>query len=199
MVAATMTALGVAGATAATGTAAAGGAAAASSGGILAGVGGLSGAASIAGTGAAIAGTVMQNRAAQAQAAIQNRILKTEAEGAKIEAARQRRQIVRETLRAQAMSEVAAGAGGALQGSGIQGGIAQAMNSGIQGTRDVNQNLGMALNISDMKRQQQNVGMAEAQMLTSLGTGISSLSQSVAKTQQSAQRVYGPLSWLYGA
>ncbi len=150
-----------------------------------------------AGVAASTAGTVMQYNAARRQAAIQKDIMHTQAEGAKIEAARSRRQAYRDNLKATAMNEAAGASGGAIQGSGVAGGIQQAANSGMQTQRDINQNLGMALNINDMQQKSLDTGQYEASLVSGLGSGMQDISKTLVSNQQQIQRAYPGLSWLY--
>lgn len=149
------------------------------------------------GVAAGIAGTVMNYQAQKRQAALQNRQIDVQEEGAKIEAARQRRQIFRDVLRAQATSESTAAAGNATEGSGLAGGLMQAANSGAQSTRDVNQNLGMALNLSSLQKQSLNTGQAEAGLVSGLGSGLQSIGSTLTKNQTQIQRTTSALDWLY--
>ena len=150
-----------------------------------------------AGVAASTAGTVMQYNAAKRQAAIQKDIMDVQAEGAKIEAARSRRQAYRDALKASAMNEAAGASGGAVQGSGVAGGIQQAANSGLQTQRDVNQNLGMALNINNLQQQSLDTGQYEASLISGIGSGMQDIAKGLVNNQQQIQRAYPGLSWLY--
>jgi len=100
---------------------------------------------------------------------------------------RRKRQAYREALGAMAMSEAAAANQGGLGGSGLQGGLAQAMSAAGATQSYSNQNLAVANQISDA-RSQANMG----QMVGGIGGALVSLGGSVVNQQQRLNRLgYG--------
>lgn len=151
---------------------------------------------------ATAAGTAVAYNAQQQQQEIAQKQIKAQAQGAKIEAARQRRESYRAMLRAQAASEVSAAAGGATEGSGLAGGLAQASNSNRQTQAGVNLQLGTTLN--EARMQQAALGAkqneAQGQFITSVGNTIGKLNSTLVDSAPALKRVTGSsLDWLYGS
>lgn len=90
------------------------------------------------------AGTIAGVSQANAQRKQQKKLQELEMNKNNLEAQRQRREIYRRTIAAQASSEASAASQGGLGGSGLGGGLAQAANAGLQSTAGVNQNLQFA-------------------------------------------------------
>lgn len=156
----------------------------------------------VAATAAAAAGGVMSYQAQQQQTAIAQKQIRAQSQGAKIEAARQRRESFRAMLRAQAASEVSAAAGGATEGSGLGGGLAQAANSNLQTQAGVNLELGSTLNSARM--QQAALGAkqneADGRFVTAIGQTLGAMSQSIEQNGPALKRVTGSsLDWLLGS
>ena len=93
---------------------------------------------------------------------------------------RQRRQVVRNMLRAQAQAKTAAVVQGAQQGSGLQGGLAQLRGTaGIQ-TLGVNQGTEIGARIFQANRDTADAGARSA-----YGSGLSSLGGALMNTSNS--------------
>lgn len=131
-------------------------------------LGGLSLAVTAAGTVAAISEQQKSNK-------MQKQAIDIQRNQAELEAGRQRRQVYRDMLKAQATSETNAAASGGLASSSLQGGLAQATNSGFQSTRDINENQINANRMFDVKRASVGIGQT-SNILMGIGKGLSSLS-----------------------
>lgn len=126
------------------------------------------------GLGVSAAGTVAGIAGQQAQASAQKKAIGAQERQADLEQGRQRRQVYRDMLKAQAMTEVAGAGSGALGSSAVGGGLAQAANSGAQSQRDINQNA--ELGAIGFSAQRQAAGaMGTANMLRDIGGGLTSL------------------------
>lgn len=121
------------------------------------------------------AGTAAAYSEQQKSNKIQKQALQVQQNQAEIEAGRSRRQTYRDMLKAQATSETNAAAQGGLASSALEGGIAQAANSGLQSTRDTNQNLDTAKQLYSLKSQSIGIGQ-NSNLLYGIGKGMSSLS-----------------------
>jgi hypothetical protein len=131
-------------------------------------LGGLSLAVTAAGTAASIAEQQKSNK-------MQKQAIEIQRNQADLEAGRSRRQVYRDMLKAQASSETNAAASGGLASSSLQGGLAQATNSGFQSTRDINQNQQNANRMFDVKSASVGIGQT-SNILNGIGKGLSSLS-----------------------
>lgn len=137
----------------------------------------VSAGAAVVGTGVSLAGTIMSKQAADKQADAQERQMQLDAD-------RHRRAAYRDMIRSQAMTEVAGASSGAMGGSGVMGGLSQAANSGLQSQRDTNQN--QQLGEAQFSAQRQ---ASTGQMLSGIGSGISSLGSAVVKAQAPLKRI----------
>lgn len=159
--------------------AAAGGAAAVGAAGSAAGT--LGAITSLAGTAAGVAGQFMQQKAAKRAEELRERQMN-------LEAAREKRQIVRKSIMARAEATANATAQGAQQGSGLQGGLAGITAEQAQGTLGVNQNLEIGRGIFAANRD-----MARAGTISSIGSGIQSIGSSLTQNME----LYGRLGTYY--
>ena len=128
----------------------------------------------IAGVGT-VAGIIHNSQMASAQkraSALQER-------QAEVEAARGRRQAYRDMLKAQAMSETAAAAKGASLSSSLEGGLAQAANSGFQNISQINENLDYSKKLNKIKTSALTSGTGLfASGAKEIGSGLVSLGSS---------------------
>lgn len=129
------------------------------------------------GTAVSAYGTVAQVNASKDMA-------KTEEAKMNVEADRHKRSAYRSMIRNQAQSESAASQSGALGGSGIMGGLAQAANSGMQSIRDTTQD-----QIFYRQQAKAQEDMANGQMWSGAGAGISSLGNQFVKNQEAISRI----------
>ncbi len=158
-----------AGAAAGAGAAAAG---AASTGAVAGGAGGIGTALGIAGTGFQVMGQFKAQAAAKRAEALREQQMK-------LDATRQRRQIIREGIVARANAVSNATNQGAQGGSGLQGGIAQITSRANQGLVGVAQNEAIGSAMFDA-----NADIASGQTLSSIGSGLSSLGGAFVDNQQ---------------
>lgn len=135
-----------------------------------AGATGISGLAGLVGTAATVGGTLMQAGAAKDAAAEQKRQESIREVQMQVDANRQRRQIIRQSMVARAEALSTSTAQGAGSSSGLAGGLAQNTAESGQGVLGVNQALesGSAIFASNRR-------LADAQTRQSMGAGISSL------------------------
>lgn len=129
-------------------------------------------AAGLAVTAAGTAASVMEQ---QKSGKLQKQAIQVQQNQAEIEAGRSRRSIYRDMVKAQAMSETNAAAQGGLVSSALEGGLAQAANTGLQSGRDTNQNLSTANQLFNLKSQSVGIGQT-SNLLYGIGRGMSSLS-----------------------
>lgn len=140
--------------------------------------------AAVIGAGAAIYGTVKQNKAAKQQAAAQQQQIQAEQQAEalrrqqmELEARRRQREIIRNQQKARAMALATSTNQGAALGSGLQGGYGQI--AGDAGTQQLNtaQNLMIGRGIFDANVGVSNAKMAYASASSDMATGrtISSL------------------------
>lgn len=123
---------------------------------------------------AGLAGTVVQMAGANAQAQASKRAEKLRETQMNLESARQKRQIIRNALRARSMALVNATGQGASSGSGLQGGygqIGQGTNENLQG---VNQGQTIGAGIFKANRDS-----FDASNMVSFGGGLTSLGGSI--------------------
>lgn len=123
---------------------------------------------------AGLAGTVVQMAGANAQAQASKRAEKLRETQMNLESARQKRQIIRNALRARSMALVNATGQGASSGSGLQGGygqISQGTNENLQG---VNQGQTIGAGIFKANRDS-----FDASNMVSFGGGLTSLGGSI--------------------
>jgi len=156
----------------------------------------------VASVAATAAGTVASYSAQKQQTEIAQKQIRAQSQGAKIEAARQRRQAYRDMLRAQAASEVSAAAGGATEGSGLAGGLAQAANSNKQTQTGINTELATNLNMARMQGAMLDARQNEAdgRFITSIGESLGSFNKTLVNSAPELKRVTGSsLDWLYGS
>jgi len=127
-----------------------------------------------AGLAVSTAGTVSAISESNRSNKLQKQSLELQRNQAEIEAGRSRRQAYRDMLKAQSVSETNAAVSGGSVSSSLEGGIAQAANSGLQSTRDINQNLDNANQMFDLKRSSIGIG-STSQALFGIGKNMSSL------------------------
>ncbi len=175
-------AAGTAGAATGAAGVAAGSAAAATTGAVAGGAGGIGTALGLAGTGFQVIGQFKAQAAAKRAEALREQQMK-------LDATRQRRQIIREAIVARGQAVSNASNQGALGGSGIQGGIAQITNRANQAIVGVNQNEKIGSQIFDA-----NADIASGQTISSIGSGLSSLGGAFVDNQQTI----GKLGTYYG-
>lgn len=120
------------------------------------------------------AGTAAAYSEQQRSNKLQSRAIEVQRNQAEIEAGRQRRQVYRDMLKAQATSEASAAAQGGLASSALAGGLSQAANTGLQSGRDTNQNLSTANQLFDLRRASIGIGQTSS-LLNNVGRGMSSL------------------------
>ena len=120
------------------------------------------------------AGTVAAVSEQQKSAKLQKQSIAVQQNQMELEAGRSRRQVYRDMLKAQAMSESTAAAQGGLASSALEGGISQAANSGFQSTRDINQNADNARQMFSLKQQSIGIGQ-NSSLLYGIGKGVTSL------------------------
>lgn len=140
---------------------------------------GVSTSTALAGLGAVAtaAGAVASYAGQQQAAGAQKKALAAQEQQANLEQSRQRRQVFRDMLKAQAMTEVAGAGSGAMGSSAVAGGLATASNSFLQSTRDLNQN--SELGAASFAAQRSAVGAGNmGSLLGNIGSGLSSLSNS---------------------
>lgn len=178
------TALGVGGASggaagAATAGASAGAAGAAAGGATsLSGIAGLAGtAATIAGTGLQVAGQMKAQEAAEKAETLRNAQMN-------LEATRQRRQIIRQSLIARGQAVNSATAQGAAEGSGLAGGVSQIASQTGSNLAGVNASQGLGQAMFGANQQ-----LSQAQTMSSFGSGLSSLGGALFQNQQQIGRL----------
>jgi hypothetical protein len=159
--------------------AAAGGAAAVGAVGSSAGV--LGSLSSLVGTGAGVVGQFMQQKAAQKAEDLRERQMN-------LEAAREKRQIVRKAIIARSTAVANATSQGAQAGSGLQGGVAAITNEQGQGLLANNQNLEIGRGIFAANRD-----MARAGTISSMGQGLSTIGAGLVNNME----LYGRLGTYY--
>jgi hypothetical protein len=103
-----------------------------------------------------------------------------------LESSRQRRQAVRESLRARAMATTAAYGQGAGGGSGLQGGYGQIAGQANRGILGINQNDSIGANIFAA-----NARAGAAASLANTGAGLSSLGGQIISNLGPISRVLG--------
>ena len=123
---------------------------------------------------ASIAGTVVQANAAHQQAEESKHQEALRQQQVALESNRQRRQTIRNTLKARSRALVAGSADGASFGSGAAGGLGQIGNKNAENTLGINQSQKISNDIFAS-----NGRIADAQSLSDFGGGLSSLGQTV--------------------
>lgn len=176
------TAAGAGAAAGATGAAAAG--AATTAAGAAGAATGLAGSAGALGTLGTLVGTGFQVKGMMDAQAAQDRMEKLRKAQMELESTRQRRQIVRQAVIARSDALSAATSQGAAAGSGLQGGYGQIGGEagGAAVAVEDNRFLGRAM----FKANRQ---LSRAQTMSSIGSGISSLSDALVKNQNEIGRV----------
>lgn len=162
------------------GTVAAGGGAAGAAG-AATGIGGLAG---LAGTAATLAGTALQYSGQKDAQEASKRAEQIRQAQMNVEAARQRRQIVRQAIIARSEALSSATSQGAAQGSGLAGGLGQiqGQSGGSAVATTQNQQLGNQIFGA-------NQAIARGESRSALGSGISSLGGALVKNQDAIGRL----------
>jgi hypothetical protein len=141
---------------------------------IIAGVGlGLS----AAGTAVSVIGQMQASEGAKRAEALRERQMN-------LEAARQRRSVVRQALRARSIALTNATDQGATGGSGIAGGLGQIANTAASNTQAINQGVQIG---SDMFRANETI--SGGQTLASFGSGLSNLGGSMYQGSETLGRI----------
>ena len=129
------------------------------------------------GVGLSAVGTFKGIQAQQKANNLQKQAMDVQQRQSDLEAMRARRQVYRDMVKAQAMSEVNAAAQGGLASSALQGGLAQASSSGMQSQVAINQNQQNAQSLYRIRRASVGLG-DDAAAMKSIGSGLTSLGQS---------------------
>lgn len=131
-------------------------------------------------------GTIAQVGAASQQAAASARAEKLRKQQLTLESMRQRREIVRNSLRARAAALAASTAQGGTGGSGIEGGLGQIQAKAADNTVGVNQGEAIGRGIFDA-----NASYASWGALASFGGGLSSLGGTINDNSDTLSRIFG--------
>lgn len=131
---------------------------------------GLSLVTGIIGLGMQAAGTAAQMEGNKQAAEASRRAEALRKQQMDLESARQRRQVVRNALRARSLALTASVNQGASSGSGIQGGLSQVQNQTASNIQGINQGQQIGAGIFDA-----NMDVSRGQELASFGSGLSSL------------------------
>lgn len=138
-----------------------------------------------AGLGLAAAGTVAQIKGNKQQAQALQDAERLRQQQARLEALRQRRQLVRESLRARALATATAYGQGAGAGSGLQGGYAQISGATGRQTLALNQNEQIGNGIFEA-----NARAGQGATLAATGAGLTSLGNSIISNLGTINRVF---------
>lgn len=126
------------------------------------------------GLGIGAAGTVVQYNAQRTAAAAQQRQERIRERQMELQATRQRRDAIRQSMRARSIALTTASDQGAGSGSGIAGGLGQIAAQGNSNLQGINQGVELGAEMFSTNRQ-----IAGAQTLASFGSGLSSLGGSI--------------------
>ena len=165
----------------------AGGAAAASAGAAGAAAGGASSLAGVAGTAGAlatVAGTGLQFYGQQQQAKAAEKAESLREAQMNIEATRQRRQVIRQSLIARGNAVNAATSQGASEGSGLAGGLGQITSQGASNIASINSAQGLGSAMFATNRQ-----ASQGATMSSVGAGLSSFGGALFNNQQQIGRL----------
>ncbi len=144
----------------------------------LGGLGGLSAAAGLIGTGISAYGAMQQAKGQKKAEALRLR-------QSNLEAARARRNTVRQAIIARSQALASATAQGAEGGSGIQGGMGQVAGQAGSNIQGINQGQSIGFQMF-----QANSQIASGQTLASIGSGVQSLGNFFAQNQQPLGRLF---------
>lgn len=123
---------------------------------------------------ASIAGTFIQADAAKKQSEASARTEALRQQQVALESARQRRQTIRNTLKARSLALVAGASDGASLGSGLAGGLSQISNHNSENILGVNQAQSISTDIFG-----QNAEIARQGGIAAFGGGLTSLGQTI--------------------
>lgn len=160
---------------------AAGAGAAAGAGGLATSIGGIAGAL---GTAGSLVGTGLQYKAAQEAAAAGRQAENVRKAQMELETVRQRRQVIRQAVRARSEALAVATQQGAAQGSGLQGGFGQISGQTGENITGLNNSAGLGNAMFAANRRASN-----AQTLGSIGQGVGSLSGALVSNQNEIGRL----------
>jgi len=134
-------------------------------------------AATIAGTGLQVAGQMKAQEAQEKAETLRNAQMN-------LEATRQRRQIIRQSLIARGQAVNSATAQGAAEGSGLAGGVSQIASQAGSNLAGVNASQGLGQAMFGANQQ-----LSSAQTMESFGSGLSSLGGALFKNQEQIGRL----------
>ena len=129
------------------------------------------------GTGVSLYGNVQAAQASKEAEEIRNRQMQVSAQ-------RERRLAIRNSMRQSAMSRSAGVAQGAFEGSGVGGGLAQAVGTGAQAVGDTNANQNFGTQMFNA-----NADMSQGRMIASIGSGISDFGKQAVRSAPAIGRI----------
>lgn len=136
------------------------------------------------GIAAGVAGTVVQMKGAKDAQKGQERAEKLRQQQMELEAQRERRNIIRQTLQARATALSNASAQGAEGGSGLQGGYGQIQSQGGNAMIATNENQAIGQQMFSAQRQ-----ISRGNSMSATGSGISSLGGALVQNSDTIGRI----------